>query len=145
MLFLFLFFFKQKTAYELRISDWSSDVCSSDLRVHRRPGQAGRADKRKGPGPAVQRLAIRQGSAKFGIAARISPRAAEGGRGRRLQPPRSGRLEGGDLVLGAQGDADVVEALGEALLGGVVDREGPLEAGGRARGGRGAAGADGPK
>src|SRR3546814_20338189 len=29
---LFLFF-KQKTAYEMRISDWSSDVCSSDLRV----------------------------------------------------------------------------------------------------------------
>src|SRR3546814_17214567 len=34
MLFFFLllvFFFKQKTAYEMRISDWSSDVCSSDL------------------------------------------------------------------------------------------------------------------
>src|SRR3546814_8113999 len=31
-LFLFVFFFKQKTAYEMRISDWSSDVCSSDLR-----------------------------------------------------------------------------------------------------------------
>src|SRR3546814_15958932 len=31
-------FFKQKTAYELRISDWSSDVCSSDLRI------AGRSD-----------------------------------------------------------------------------------------------------
>src|SRR3546814_6761379 len=29
--FLF-FFFKQKTAYEMRISDWSSDVCSSDLK-----------------------------------------------------------------------------------------------------------------
>src|SRR3546814_13215827 len=28
------FFFKQKTAYELRISDWSSDVCSSDLLDH---------------------------------------------------------------------------------------------------------------
>src|SRR3546814_10117846 len=28
---LFFFFFKQKTAYEMRISDWSSDVCSSDL------------------------------------------------------------------------------------------------------------------
>src|SRR3546814_6550867 len=28
-----LFFFKQKTAYEMRISDWSSDVCSSDLGV----------------------------------------------------------------------------------------------------------------
>src|SRR3546814_17261031 len=30
-LFSFVFFFKQKTAYEMRISDWSSDVCSSDL------------------------------------------------------------------------------------------------------------------
>src|SRR3546814_6243279 len=30
-IFIFFFFFKQKTAYELRISDWSSDVCSSDL------------------------------------------------------------------------------------------------------------------
>src|SRR3546814_1515950 len=29
----FLVFFKQKTAYEMRISDWSSDVCSSDLSV----------------------------------------------------------------------------------------------------------------
>src|SRR3546814_3240977 len=28
-----VFFFKQKTAYEMRISDWSSDVCSSDLEV----------------------------------------------------------------------------------------------------------------
>src|SRR3546814_4010731 len=28
---LFVFFFKQKTAYEMRISDWSSDMCSSDL------------------------------------------------------------------------------------------------------------------
>src|SRR3546814_9420728 len=27
------FFFKQKTSYEMRISDWSSDVCSSDLRT----------------------------------------------------------------------------------------------------------------
>src|SRR3546814_19279443 len=31
MFILFIFFFKQKTAYEMRISDWSSDVCSSDL------------------------------------------------------------------------------------------------------------------
>src|SRR3546814_5049977 len=29
-----VFFFKQKTAYEMRISDWSSDVCSSDLPAH---------------------------------------------------------------------------------------------------------------
>src|SRR3546814_4524257 len=33
LLFRFFFFFKQKTAYEMRISDWSSDVCSSDLFV----------------------------------------------------------------------------------------------------------------
>src|SRR3546814_1486526 len=66
--FLFFFFFKQKTAYEMRISDWSSDVCSSDLghrdrrqrgkdqRIHaglgrpddKRPGDAG-----EGQGPAV--------------------------------------------------------------------------------------------
>src|SRR3546814_12903439 len=31
------FFFKQKTAYEMRISDWSSDVCSSDLSTPMRP------------------------------------------------------------------------------------------------------------
>src|SRR3546814_9455284 len=31
MCFCCVFFFKQKTAYEMRISDWSSDVCSSDL------------------------------------------------------------------------------------------------------------------
>src|SRR3546814_9402370 len=30
---MFIFFFKQKTAYEMRISDWSSDVCSSDLHL----------------------------------------------------------------------------------------------------------------
>src|SRR3546814_2750831 len=35
-----MFFFKQKTAYEMRISDWSSDVCSSDLE---RAGQHGRS------------------------------------------------------------------------------------------------------
>src|SRR3546814_20743029 len=35
VMFLF-FFFKQKTAYEMRISDWSSDVCSSDLADQRR-------------------------------------------------------------------------------------------------------------
>src|SRR3546814_6565813 len=32
-MFVFFFFFKQKTAYEMRISDWSSDVCSSDLLI----------------------------------------------------------------------------------------------------------------
>src|SRR3546814_8105977 len=35
-----IFFFKQKTAYEMRISDWSSDVCSSDLAEAFEPGDA---------------------------------------------------------------------------------------------------------
>src|SRR3546814_15065433 len=49
---LFFFFFKQKTAYEMRISDWSSDVCSSDLRVEARIAaftvdRAGVGDRRR--------------------------------------------------------------------------------------------------
>src|SRR3546814_4862874 len=43
------FFFKQKTAYEMRISDWSSDVCSSDLR--RGPIRGGTPDARRSPEP----------------------------------------------------------------------------------------------
>src|SRR3546814_9822823 len=39
MCFVVVFFFKQKTAYEMRISDWSSDVCSSDLRYGENPHQ----------------------------------------------------------------------------------------------------------
>src|SRR3546814_19163027 len=37
IMIVYCFFFKQKTAYELRISDWSSDVCSSDLDERPRP------------------------------------------------------------------------------------------------------------
>src|SRR3546814_7789582 len=56
----FFFFFKQKTAYEMRISDWSSDVCSSDLakRLHPFPAQfgekaGGMRDKRRFTGLAA--------------------------------------------------------------------------------------------
>src|SRR3546814_8327196 len=44
-----VFFFKQKTAYEMRISDWSSDVCSSDLqpRAVVRGADAGRGNRRQ--------------------------------------------------------------------------------------------------
>src|SRR3546814_2228712 len=38
--FFCFFFFKQKTAYEMRISDWSSDVCSSDLQVVKRANKS---------------------------------------------------------------------------------------------------------
>src|SRR3546814_13775122 len=53
----FFFFFKQKTAYEMRISDWSSDVCSSDLRPldPRRRSRRRRSGGRAGA-PLVRRL-----------------------------------------------------------------------------------------
>src|SRR3546814_2796305 len=43
-----VFFFKQKTAYEMRISDWSSDVCSSDLGAEDRTRDAHHADRHHG-------------------------------------------------------------------------------------------------
>src|SRR3546814_8242777 len=46
----YLFFFKQKTAYERRISDWSSDVCSSDLRL---PQARQTEDEHRGVGDEV--------------------------------------------------------------------------------------------
>src|SRR3546814_9660546 len=55
---LFFFFYKQKTAYEMRISDWSSDVCSSDLprrcaySHHRRTGPHRHRYPRGRPDPA---------------------------------------------------------------------------------------------
>src|SRR3546814_16704178 len=45
------FFFKQKTAYELRISDWSSDVCSSDLVVYCTTTQSRNDDPTAPPRP----------------------------------------------------------------------------------------------
>src|SRR3546814_7563927 len=49
--FYVLCFFKQKTAYEMRISDWSSDVCSSDLAARQH------ADVRAGRGNRAERVA----------------------------------------------------------------------------------------
>src|SRR3546814_6365412 len=59
------FFFKQKTAYEMRISDWSSDVCSSDLPPRPqalREHAAGRRElvRHPDPGVALHRLPARQ-------------------------------------------------------------------------------------
>src|SRR3546814_389398 len=50
------FFFKQKTAYDMRISDWSSDVCSSDLAVRRRglPDRAGHLSGAQQPDGAAR-------------------------------------------------------------------------------------------
>src|SRR3546814_4908599 len=72
---MFFFFFKQKTAYEMRISDWSSDVCSSDL-------VTGTGFEQPLPSPRLRsRHPGRQLLGGLGAAAR--PRdAAAGGRGR---------------------------------------------------------------
>src|SRR3546814_441816 len=53
MCYMFVFFFKQKTAYELRISDWSSDVCSSDLDRNRHLVSHASVLNRARPGPKV--------------------------------------------------------------------------------------------
>src|SRR3546814_1306485 len=78
MSFFLCFFFKQKTAYEMRISDWSSDVCSSDL-------------------PA------RFGGATLPDLAAIDMRADPPDRGRWLAPPLvaalADRLEKGEQSL----------------------------------------------
>src|SRR3546814_8299627 len=56
---MFVFFFKQKTAYEMRISDWSSDVCSSDLLSPRVDGgRPHRALLGHLPGDGRDRLAV---------------------------------------------------------------------------------------
>src|SRR3546814_5921529 len=58
---LFFFFFKQKTAYEMRISDWSSDVCSSDRALVRGDGPHHPPDGKgaRGRGHALCRRAVR--------------------------------------------------------------------------------------
>src|SRR3546814_2949555 len=52
---LFFFFFKQKTAYELRISDWSSDVCSSDLDDRQDKKEFGDSSSRAGDSAKAQK------------------------------------------------------------------------------------------
>src|SRR3546814_2487274 len=58
-------FFKQKTAYEMRISDWSSDVCSSDLVVASR--QQRRSIRREGDGVDVVFMAAQHADFAPGI------------------------------------------------------------------------------
>src|SRR3546814_7139995 len=63
MLFLFLFF-KQKTAYEMRISDWSSDVCSSDLSTAP-VWPAGNSTRQRDDNPLMDCELIREGLSAF--------------------------------------------------------------------------------
>src|SRR3546814_17234683 len=58
-LFVSFFFFKQKTAYEMRISDWSSDVCSSDLSVRAQRREILRHVDREGEAARLHALAAK--------------------------------------------------------------------------------------
>src|SRR3546814_6696880 len=79
------FFFKQKTAYEMRISDWSSDVCSSDL------SHVLRCEKdRKGPRRAPV-LIVRQGCRRTEPAAFFGWRPPEKGGIKRSEERRVGK------------------------------------------------------
>src|SRR3546814_20871633 len=112
--FVFFFFFKQKTAYEMRISDWSSDVCSSDLRrrgaksrlwrtsmagwskaMRRRPrgaGACGAVDpQRDGFGYAIA-VIVTSFLPKLGME-RLGPRPNEG------QDPLIARSRFGDILF----------------------------------------------
>src|SRR3546814_5721576 len=66
------FFFKQKTAYEMRISDWSSDVCSSDL-----PPRLPPAPSPPGSGPAAAGSACGRSRGRTGPARRWEPDRSE--------------------------------------------------------------------
>src|SRR3546814_16750103 len=62
------FFFKQKTAYDMRISDWSSDVCSSDLSGRCRDAADGESRRLRRDRAAPARLAARRGGDQIGRA-----------------------------------------------------------------------------
>src|SRR3546814_6600296 len=87
---MFVFFFKQKTAYEMRISDWSSDVCSSDL-TH-----ACFAIQRHAANPVLSCRAA-------GLSVRPSPDRAAGGLGGARQRPD---VHAGAADRGGAGNGD---------------------------------------
>src|SRR3546814_4908756 len=83
--FLLFFFFKQKTAYEMRISDWSSDVCSSDLSPAQRTGS-----------PLVPAARHQGRGAPCGESFWHWALGADGGHGHAQPPFRSSRLIGAE-------------------------------------------------
>src|SRR3546814_14041316 len=105
------FFFKQKTAYELRISDWSSDVCSSDLfdvlrfLLH--------ADIGDGVEHALTHNVLRRGT---GVA-RLVREAAGDSRGQIHVAAEGGAAVG---IAAVRGDVLVVDTDAQVMVAGVV-------------------------
>src|SRR3546814_16579945 len=133
MVFIYLFcFFKQKTAYEMRISDWSSDVCSSDLVGAFQRAGADRAEQAAIAG-AQHRRTAGIGGGPVGVAALAQPfLAVEGGDGGRAQ------IDGGPVGVDAGDLAFCRHAhAGELVAGAAVGRS---EEGGVGKGCGGAGG-----
>src|SRR3546814_20123450 len=119
----FVFFFKQKTAYEMRISDWSSDVCSSDLADRQTSGR-GRLGRAWGDGqgnfmgstvvrltagdPAPATLALVVGVALARVVAAVAPDVPI-----QLKSPND------LLVAGAQYAGSLLELTGGPVVVGV--------------------------
>src|SRR3546814_11369913 len=90
MVYDFIFFFKQKTAYEMRISDWSSDVCSSDLVSGRSVSRARGAAARSGAS-----LVARKGYSLFQPHAADFGRAGAAAQGASADRPDASQSAGG--------------------------------------------------
>src|SRR3546814_10424123 len=88
-----LFFFKQKTAYEMRISDWSSDVCSSDLTER----YTAAAQAVLAPGERINSLTMPEGNGPVVVAATQASKGPPRGRPVRtmvyLDPPTAKVLD----------------------------------------------------
>src|SRR3546814_5100159 len=101
-LYVSFFFFKQKTAYEMRISDWSSDVCSSDLSRSPARGKDSRRETKAGLQPAFcassfcDRLASARRRSSAATICRLGSRASQAWRnaGLRKRSFRSASKEG---------------------------------------------------
>src|SRR3546814_20120088 len=100
---MFFFFFKQKTAYGMRISDWSSDVCSSDLAAAAQRGTAPSnhvAGERR-PGPAFPHKADDAPANAGTLASEIRLRSRPRHVGRHLGPrPLAGLGSAASMATG---------------------------------------------
>src|SRR3546814_94904 len=120
------FFFKQKTAYEMRISDWSSDVCSSDLREGTGQAEAG-IDHRHPPRGhrPVRRYAVPLHRVRAQPVRRtqLPEHLPVADRDHHL------RLAAGFLAGGGEPDPDAVGTAEDAAGGAEVGRPDPQDAG----------------
>src|SRR3546814_4468752 len=134
------FFFKQKTAYEMRISDWSSDVCSSDLDTD----EEMRTDE-EGRLPRLDRIAVEIGGARddeqlvaigfdLGELVRLQ-RILDRERMQAEAPGDAGKLGRGRLVAAEPEEIAIVAILRDRLVRSQVTDEftGMVDAGGHDR------------